>query len=91
MPKNMNAITTLIGTTDILFKEPAHRIEWPAMAAVFANGDATAHELVYGRRAIGGDYAVPIEQMVTPEAQMERQLPTLLAERERARASLQPA
>lgn len=89
MPTDINTVNTLIGTTDVLFKEPAHRIEWPAMAAVFANGDATAHEVVFGRRAIGGDFAVPTQEMLLPEHQLERQLPKWLDARERARQGLQ--
>jgi hypothetical protein len=83
----LNDITRIIGTTDVLFEEPAHRIEWPALAAVFANGDIISHELVYGHRAVGGDFSVKSEDMLHPELQAERQLPSWLAARERAAAA----
>src|SRR3546814_9806625 len=45
---------------------PSHRLSYPPLCCVIANGETVLHPVVYGNRMIGIEYLVQPEKMLNP-------------------------
>lgn len=53
---------------------PRHRISYPTLSCVIANGETVFHEVTYGNRMIAGELFTPVETMRTPDKFIGRQV-----------------
>jgi len=67
LPDDMNVVADVIDKFGVLKDLPAHTLLYPAMSAVIANGETLAHEVVYGRRVVGGEFMCRKEDMLAPQ------------------------
>jgi len=68
LPDDVNVVNDIIDKLGALQQLPAHSIAYPALSAVIANGETLAHEVVYGRRVIGGEFGCHKADMLMPGA-----------------------
>src|SRR3546814_6811222 len=54
--------TSLLRSTDL----PYHRLSYPPLCCVIANGETVLHQVVYGNRIIGIEYLVQPDTMLNP-------------------------
>jgi hypothetical protein len=66
LPDDLNVVNDLIDKLDVLGDLPAHGVEYPTMSAVLVNAEVVAHEVVYGRRVIAGEFSCEQEDMLDP-------------------------
>lgn len=45
---------------------PRHRISYPTLSCVIANGETVFHQVTYGNRMIAGEFFTPVETMQAP-------------------------
>jgi hypothetical protein len=67
MPDNINTVNGIIGLSGVLRTLPAHKISFPTLSAVLANGELLCHEIVHGRRMIAAEYTCPYTEMLQPD------------------------
>ncbi|QDO98834.1 hypothetical protein FNB15_16835 [Ferrovibrio terrae] len=53
---------------------PRHRISYPALSCVIANGETIFHEVTFGNRMIAGEFFTPVETMHAPDKFIGRQV-----------------
>ena len=80
LPDDVNVVCDLIGKIGLLKTLPAHALAYPTMAAVIVNGETLAHEVVYGRRVVAGEFLCTGGDMLSPDKLSHRCLPGWLRE-----------
>jgi hypothetical protein len=66
LPNDLNVVNDLIDRFRALDDLPCHRIAYPTLSAVLANGETVAHEVVYGRRVVAGEFFCQRSDMLSP-------------------------
>jgi hypothetical protein len=66
LPDDLNVVNDVIDKEGVLKTLPYHKLEYPPMAAVICNGEAVAHEVVYGLRTIGAEFMCHYRDMLDP-------------------------
>jgi hypothetical protein len=66
LPDDVNVLNSVIDKLGVLKALPYHKLAYPTMSAVICNSEAVAHEVVYGRRVIGGEFLCAQEDMLDP-------------------------
>ena len=66
LPDDVNVVNDVIDRFGVLKELPFHRLAYPTMSAVISNSEVVSHEVVYGRRVIGGEFLCEQEDMVDP-------------------------
>ncbi len=66
LPDDVNVVNGLIHKFGVLKNLPCHRIAFPTMSAVISNAEVVAHEVVYGRRVVGGEFVCDQDDMLDP-------------------------
>ena len=66
LPDDVNVVNSVIDKLAALKALPYHKLAFPTMSAVICNSEVVAHEVVYGRRVIGGEFLCLQEDMLDP-------------------------
>jgi len=66
LPDDVNVVNDIIDKMGVLKTLPYHRLTYPAMSAVICNGEAVAHEVVYGQRTVGAEFMCHQQDMLDP-------------------------
>ena len=82
LPDDVNVLNSVIDKVGALKAVPFHKLAYPTMSAVICNSEVVAHEVVYGRRVIGGEFLCSQEDMLDPAKLTHRCLRSWLEERE---------
>ena len=80
---DLYAVNRSLNASTLLQTMPAHEVRYPAMTAVICNGITVSHEIVSGRRVVGGEFACPTDNMLDPTKHPAHMLPAWI---EKARA-----
>jgi len=75
LPDDVNVVCDVIDKFGLLKTLPAHSLAYPTMSAVFANGETLAHEVVYGRRVVAGEFTCLESDMLAPDKISHRCMP----------------
>jgi hypothetical protein len=75
LPDDVNVVCDLIDKFGLLKTLPAHALAYPAMSAVIVNGETVAHEVVYGRRVVAGEFICLAKDMLSPHKLSHRCMP----------------
>jgi hypothetical protein len=67
LPDDVNVVNDLIDKLDALKDAPAHKVDYPTLSAVLVNSELVAHEVLYGRRMIAGEFACSRDDMLDPD------------------------
>ena len=63
---DLNVVNGVIDRFGVLETLPAHSVQYGTMSAVLVNAEVVAHEVVYGRRMVAGEFAVEARDMLDP-------------------------
>ena len=74
LPDDLNVLGSVIDKVGVLDDIPRHKIRFPAMSAIIVNAEVVAHEVVYGRRAVAGEYWCRDADMLDPARHTHRSL-----------------
>lgn len=66
LPDDLNVVNDVIDKEGLLKTLPYHKLAYPPMSAVICNGEAVAHEVVYGLRTIGAEFFCHYRDMLDP-------------------------
>jgi len=66
LPDDVNVLNSVLDKVGVLDDLPAHRVAYPAMSAVIVNAEAVAHEVVFGRRMVAGEFICDSADMLDP-------------------------
>jgi len=66
LPDDVNVLNSVLDKIGVLDDLPAHRVAYPAMSAVIVNAEAVAHEVVFGRRMVAGEFICDSADMLDP-------------------------
>jgi len=66
LPDEINVVNDVIDKLGVLKSQPCHNVAYPTMSAVFVNAEVVAHEVVYGRRMVAGEFGCAREDMLDP-------------------------
>ncbi|MDX1376075.1 MAG: hypothetical protein R3357_10955 [Burkholderiales bacterium] len=66
LPDDLNVLNNVLDKLGVLDALPAHQVAYPAMSAVIVNAEAVAHEVVYGRRMVAGEFILDSADMLDP-------------------------
>lgn len=72
--EDLYAVNRSLNASTLLETMPAHEVKYPAMTAVICNGITVSHEIVSGRRVVGGEFACPADDMLDPAKHPARRL-----------------
>jgi hypothetical protein len=82
MPDDANVVNDIIDKFGVLKDLPFHRLSFPPMAAVISNSEVVSHEVVYGRRVVGGEFVCSESDMLDPGKLVHQCLKGWLGENE---------
>ena len=88
LPSTLNDLNLHVCHSNILGEFPYHHIEWPQLSLILADGESVTHQVLYGNRAIGGDFIVPEQDLLDARGSTERRLTDWLQTREKNKAYL---
>jgi len=80
LPDDVNVLNSVLDKIGVLDDLPAHRVAYPTMSAIIVNAEAVAHEVVYGRRMVAGEFICSRADMLDPSRQTQACLRRWLAE-----------
>ena len=66
LPDDVNVVNDVIDKFGVLKNLPYHEFAYPTMSAVISNSEVIAHEVVYGRRVVGGEFLCDQRDMLDP-------------------------
>lgn len=66
VPADLNHLNHVINQSGAMNDFPTHRVNYPAMSAVFVNAEAVPHQVLFGQRMIAGEFACEIRDMLDP-------------------------
>jgi len=66
LPDDVNVLNNVLDKIGVLDALPAHRVAYPTMSAVIVNAEAVAHEVVFGRRMVAGEFICDAADMLDP-------------------------
>ncbi len=66
LPDDVNVVNDVIDKAGVLKDLPYHNLVYPPMSAVICNGEAVAHEVVYGQRTVGAEFMCYQQDMLDP-------------------------
>jgi hypothetical protein len=66
MPDDLNVVNNVIDKVGVLKNLPFHNLAYPTMSAVICNGEAVAHEVIYGQRTVGAEFMCYQHDMLDP-------------------------
>jgi len=64
LPDDLNVLNNVLDKIGVLDDLPAHRVAFPALSAVIVNAEAVAHEVVFGRRMVAGEFVCDSADML---------------------------
>ena len=67
MPDDLNVVNMVIDKVGVLKNLPFHNLAYPTMSAVICNGEAVAHEVIYGQRTVGAEFMCYQHDMLDPK------------------------
>jgi len=67
LPDDVNVVNDVIDKFGVLKSLPYHSLSYPTMSAVISNAEAVCHEVVYGRRVVGGEFWCHRDDMLDPK------------------------
>jgi len=67
LPDDVNVVNDAIDRYGILDDLPGHQVHYPSMSAVLVNAEVVAHEVVYGRRMVAGEFDLEPRDMLDAE------------------------
>ena len=80
LPNDINQVNYVINQAGPLAGGPHHKIHYPTFTAVFGNGEAVSHAIIYGRRMVAGEFECATGDMLDPGKSTHGQLPNWLEE-----------
>ena len=66
MPDDLNVVNNVIDKVGVLKNLPSITLLIPTMSAVICNGEAVAHEVIYGQRTVGAEFMCYQHDMLDP-------------------------
>lgn len=84
LPDDVNVVNNAIDKFGVLKNLPYHKLAYPMMSAVISNSEAVAHEVVYDRRVIGGEFTCHQDDMLDPKKLTHERLRKWLEQEEYA-------
>lgn len=66
LPDDLNVLNNVLDKIGVLDDLPAHRVAFPTLSAVIVNAEAVAHEVVFGRRMVAGEFVCDSADMLDP-------------------------
>jgi hypothetical protein len=87
LPDDVNVVNDVIDKFGVLKKLPYHQFAYPTMSAVISNSEVVAHEVVHGRRVVGGEFLCDRDDMLDPAKLTHASIRRWLEEDEYAVAS----
>ncbi|KPK06246.1 MAG: hypothetical protein AMJ64_09675 [Betaproteobacteria bacterium SG8_39] len=66
LPDDVNVLNNVLDKIGVLDALPAHQVAYPTMSAVIVNAEAVAHEVVFGRRMVAGEFICDSADMLDP-------------------------
>lgn len=66
LPDDLNVLNHVLDKIGVLDALPSHRVAYPTMSAVIVNAEAVAHEVVFGRRMVAGEFICDSADMLDP-------------------------
>jgi hypothetical protein len=66
LPDDLNVVNSVLDKIGVLDDLPAHRVAYPTLSAVIVNAEAVAHEVVFGRRMVAGEFGCDSTDMLNP-------------------------
>jgi len=66
LPDDLNVLNNVLDKIGVLDELPAHQVAFPTLSAVIVNAEAVAHEVVYGRRMVAGEFVCDSADMLDP-------------------------
>lgn len=79
IPVDRNSFAAMIAPMEFLQRMPSHKIAYPTMSAILVNAEAVAHEVIWGRRLIAGEFLCEGRDMLDPAKLTQSQMPNWLA------------
>jgi hypothetical protein len=66
LPDDLNVLNNVLDKVGVLDDLPAHQVAYPTLSAVIVNAEAVAHEVVFGRRMVAGEFICDSADMLDP-------------------------
>jgi hypothetical protein len=66
LPDDLNVLNSVLDKVGALDQLPAHGVAYPGLSAVIVNAEAVAHEVVFGRRMVAGEFVCDSADMLDP-------------------------
>lgn len=66
LPDDLNVVNDILDKLGLLKDLPYHDLAYPPMSAVICNGEAVAHEVVFGQRVVGAEFMCHQRDMLDP-------------------------
>jgi hypothetical protein len=80
LPDDLNVLNNVLDKVGVLDDLPAHQVAYPTLSAVIVNAEAVAHEVVFGRRMVAGEFICDSADMLDPSRHTHACLTRWLAE-----------
>jgi hypothetical protein len=80
LPDDLNVLNNVLDKVGVLDDLPSHRVAYPTLSAVIVNAEAVAHEVVFGRRMVAGEFICDSADMLDPSRHTHACLARWLAE-----------
>ncbi len=66
LPADINVISHVMDKRRVMLDMPTHKVEYPALSAILVNAELVAHEVLFGRRMVAGEFFCHSRDMLEP-------------------------